>query len=578
MPTYYQKESGPTSPEALSNKSAIDQIGKISSNPLARNLQGNPLQDFTSGGMSLEDITSKYGGQVAANPYDPTKGPQINYGQGPQNLTSAQTQALAGGQSIQQASQLVPQNVGANQAIAQQNQDIQSRYKAAAANMPKTSAPNSSAEGIQQAKSLVQPPPKPSIADNLVQTDPYFQSIQQMAQDYFSPQNQRQSLTQEYQNLLQASGLQGLDTELLNMKNIIEGTEDDIRNEVVKAGGFATDSQVQALTNARNKQLIKNYNNLLETRNSKSEYLDKMMSLSSQDRQEADKRFDEMMNISFKMADYRDKMETNARNSYQKIADVQGYDTLYQSALSSGDPTAISTIERSLGMFPGGLKAVAEVSAQDKQQAQLQAQQKANLEMQRVNLEAQRTQSSLATDVAQRANIYSQIKERNEQPINGVDPKVFAKVQAAPEYKTINAVLPALQAINAYKDAIAQYGTGEVISGTGKGLLESTYGNALAAWKTLAALGALSGADFGLAETAVPEPSLFTRKSVQNSKLKASIDNALNQVDLMTKRLGQNYPSAANLLNQQLEDIRKIANPGTLQQSEISEMDAILAQ
>ena len=72
------------------------------------------------------------------------------------------------------------------------------------------------------------------------------------------------------------------------MKNIIEGSEDDIRMEITKAGGFATDSQVLALTNARNKQLIKNYNTLLDTRNSKEKYLQTAIGLEQQDRQAAD--------------------------------------------------------------------------------------------------------------------------------------------------------------------------------------------------------------------------------------------------------------------------------------------------
>lgn len=51
------------------------------------------------------------------------------------------------------------------------------------------------------------------------------------------------------------------------------GSEDDLRTEITKAGGFATQSQILGLTNARNRQLIKNYNTLLDTRNAKEKYL-----------------------------------------------------------------------------------------------------------------------------------------------------------------------------------------------------------------------------------------------------------------------------------------------------------------
>lgn len=488
--------------------------------------------------------------------------PQIDYGQGPQSLNPAQQQALSGGKSIQDVSNMIPQNVQQNQAIAQENQDIQSRYKAAAANLPKGLAPAGAAQGIQGVKSIIGEKPAPPVSDGLISSNPYFAETEQASFDYQSPVNQRQSLTQEYQSMLANSGLQALDTEILNVKNILEGTEDDIRNEVTKAGGFATDSQIMALTNARNKQNIKNYNNLLETRNSIEKRLDTMMTLSAKDKEMAMKEFDQKMDFEYKKAQFAQQAQRDARESFQKYADKMGYDKLLDSAMQSGDPTAVSRIERSLGMNSGSLKAIAEVSAQEKQQ-----------EAQMLALEVQKRKADIA-------NTYSQISDRAAEnaPVSGVPAKVFAKVQASPEYKTINAVLPAMQAIKTYEDAIEQYGTGEVLSGKGKGALESAYGNALVAWKSLAALGALSGADFGLAENAIPQPSLFTRKSVQSSKLATSASNAISQVELMTKRLSQNYPEASTLLNQQLNDIKNIGSSTTLPASEISAMDAILAK
>ena len=450
-----------------------------------------------------------------------------------------------------------------------------------------TKSPTTIGEATNAIQKAVPPPATPSIADTLTQTDPFFQGLQKMAQEYFSPQNQRTSLVEEYQKLLKTSGIEALDTELINERNIIEGTEDDIRNEITASGGFATNSQVLALTNARNKQLIKNYNTLLETRNAKGQYLDKMLTLSVQDRQEADQRFDQMMNIGFKMQEYRDRMQTNAVDAYQNIADKVGYDALYNQAIASGDPKAVSIIERTLGMNPGGLAQLAEISAQERQQVQAKEQ----LELQRLQSglktdEYQRAgiASSLETDKAQRANIYSQISERDaqNQPINGVDPKVFAKVQASPEYKTINAVLPAISAIKAYSDAIKKYGTTEIISGEGKGTLKGTYGNAIAAWKTLAGLGALSGADFGLAENVIPETGFFQRKSTMLGKLNSGLKNAVSQVENMTKRLGQNYPQASELLNQQLFDMKAQSDPeyldSVLKTIDIQAMDKILSQ
>jgi hypothetical protein len=212
--------------------------------------------------------------------------------------------------------------------------------------------------------------PEPTVMDGLLQADPMLGQIYKNFQDYMSPQNQRASLTDTYKQMLKDSGVQELDTELLNMKNVIDGTEDDIRNEVTKAGGFATDSQVMALTNSRNKQLVKNYNTLLETRNSKQEYVSTMVGLAAQDRQAADSQFDRAMNFSMQIMSYKDKMKTNAANSYNNIIAKVGYDGLAK--MTGGDPYYMSMIEDTLGLGAGGLKQLAAIPDIDQQMKKLQ--------------------------------------------------------------------------------------------------------------------------------------------------------------------------------------------------------------
>lgn len=143
----------------------------------------------------------------------------------------------------------------------------------------------------------------------------------------------------------------------------------------------------------------------------------------------------------------------------------------------------------------------------------------------------------------------------------GVSEKVLAKIQASPEYRTINGILPAIQDLTAYKDAINTYGTTELVSGEGAGKLSAAYANALATWKTLAGLGALSGADFALSENAIPEKGLFKRVSTSISALNTSIDKAVTQAENLTRRLIQTHPEAAPLLNAQLDDMKLTAYP-----------------
>lgn len=196
-----------------------------------------------------------------------------------------------------------------------------------------------------------------SPLNTLIQTDPMLEEIIKLNQEYMSPKNQRESLTETYKSLVESSGIEALDTELMNMKNVIEGTEDDIRNEVTKAGGFATDSQVLALTNSRNKQLIKNYNNLLETRNSKEAYINTLIGLEKEDRAQADAQFDRQINFQFQILNYRDKMLDNARSTYNKIVDKVGYNGLLQ--MAGGDPYYQNMIETTLGLGTGGLAQLA---------------------------------------------------------------------------------------------------------------------------------------------------------------------------------------------------------------------------
>lgn len=170
--------------------------------------------------------------------------------------------------------------------------------------------------------------------------------------------------------MVKDSGIQAIDTDLINMKNVIDGSEDDIRNEVTKAGGFASDSQVLALTNSRNKQLIKNYNTLLETRNSKEKYLSTMIGLESQDRQAADQRFDRMMNFGMQALDYRDKMQQNAVNSYEKIIGQVGYDGLAQ--MVGGDPYYTNMIEQTLGLGRGGLQRLASLPPSEEEKLRME--------------------------------------------------------------------------------------------------------------------------------------------------------------------------------------------------------------
>lgn len=308
-------------------------------------------------------------------------------------------------------SQPAPQTVQA-QPFTNQEPITPSRYQAG---FEKALADGASPVPKSSGTELIQKyaPAKPNNQASLfVQSDPYVDNLVTAWQQYIDPKNQRASLADTYKQMVKDSGVEALDTELINTKNIIDGTEDDIRTEITKAGGFATESQVLALTNARNKQLIRNYNTLVETRNSKEKYLQTAISLETQDRQAADQRFESMFNMGMQVADYQQKMTNNARAQMQWLSERIGLDGIYDS--TAGDPYYTGLVEKTLGLPSGGL---ASAAAQAKQ-ARLQAQQSAQLELEEAKTGIEFKKEQIKTEKAQQAKIYSDISDVNTQIVD----------------------------------------------------------------------------------------------------------------------------------------------------------------
>ncbi len=204
-----------------------------------------------------------------------------------------------------------------------------------------------------------------SIIGQVQEVDKNFDSLFVEFDKYFAPQEQKKSLLQEYEALSGKLGLDKINQELIDTKRIIDGTEDDVRSEITAAGGFATDSQVLAMTNARNKQLIKNYNYLLDTKSAATTQLSTMMQLSVQDRQFAEAEFDRKLNFAFKVAEFKQRAQDNARQTYMTLGQQMGWDSL----LTSTSPYEQGVISKTLGLGAGQLQQLAAKSAQDRQLA-----------------------------------------------------------------------------------------------------------------------------------------------------------------------------------------------------------------
>lgn len=229
--------------------------------------------------------------------------------------------------------------------------------KASGAAAPTTQGQAQSAINKYSPQITSQSPAGLSPIEQQLAQDPGYQQLLADRAEFASAANQQTSLLDFYNKSVKEAGIPALNEELINYKNVIDGTEDDIRNEVKAANGFATDSQVLALSGARNKSLIKNYNRLIDQKNAAMENINNMVSLSAQDRQFAMQAISQKLQIDQQLAEYRDKFVQNAKEGYYNIINAVGYTGLME--MMGNDPQAIDLTERTLGMQPGQLQNIA---------------------------------------------------------------------------------------------------------------------------------------------------------------------------------------------------------------------------
>lgn len=279
---------------------------------------------------------------------------------------------------------------------------------------------------------------------------PELQGILKLATDYFNPQEQQKSLVDQYDQLYQDSGLGSIDKQILNAENVINGTEDDVRNEIQKAGGFGTESQVQAMSLARNKSLLQNYNNLLQTKQMATDHLNTMMNLSSQDRQYAQQQFTAQLGLFTTLANFRQSATNNVKEGFNNLVAKVGYAGAYSAY--SKDPAQLANIEQIMGLAPGGLQ-------------QLSTQPDLDIEAKQAQIDASR---------ASTANAYSNIAKNNADLIANKEAKANTiKSAASKADNTLAAVGTALKQVNGFSSGtIGGYST--LIPGSPSKNLEST--------------------------------------------------------------------------------------------------------
>lgn len=276
----------------------------------------------------------------------------------------------------------------------------QNKYQAglAAATASGVPAPTDAGQARAQMTRYTPNIPDTTAVDMVLSEDPAITTLMQGITQLLNPKNQTSTLMQDYKKLYKQSGLDDINEELIDAETVINGTEDDIRNEIQTAGGLGTESQVQALTLARNKGLLTRYNQLVQMKTDATNQLNTMMSLNQQDKQMAQTRIGQQIDAMFNMANFRQTALNNTRSQYQWLAQTMGADGLYNSL--AGDPRQLAFAEQILGTGPGGLQQLAATAAQTRAR-----------EVQKENLQIEGLRSSLATDALQRSKIRAEIEK-----------------------------------------------------------------------------------------------------------------------------------------------------------------------
>lgn len=243
---------------------------------------------------------------------------------------------------------------------AAQNTDLSKKYLEAYNANKSSVVPQNAAEArnaittyFEENAGTEQENPEASFFDQYMTMNPVVKSMYDVINQELSAPMEQTSFMQEYQNLIAQQGITALQTEYMNIKNIMDGTEDDIRDEIAKTGGFATESQVQALSGARNKTLLKQANILQQQLALKEDYVNQIMQFSQLDRKSVEDQVEKKLGLMEKLATIQESMTNAARENYQNIVNQVGYSGLAQAVI--GNKQAAKDAEIALGLPIGAL-------------------------------------------------------------------------------------------------------------------------------------------------------------------------------------------------------------------------------
>lgn len=349
-------QSQPTPQQSSPTQNTSQNTSQSSGSPPSTNLQpgstGQDVQQLQNYLVQMGYLTPE---QLSTGPG--TYGPQTT-------AAVAQLQNSLGLQPSSGAGYYGPQT---QNALAQKYQGIFNAVQGSQTPDTGAQAQQATQSSLDQQAAMANNPVFGSLSSMM---GPIMQSLTQVLGNINNPALSAVSLQSEYNDLREQYQLPEMNASLMNMQNIMNGTETDIRDEVTKTGGFATDSQVLGIAAGRNKVIMKQFNALSTQYDAAQQNVQAMMQYAQTDvsnqmqRQQLSASVTESLaSISNQMLNMGMTMQNNARSAVQYNVTQMGYQSLAQSA--QGNPQVLGYYENMLGLAPGTLSDPTTVAGMD---------------------------------------------------------------------------------------------------------------------------------------------------------------------------------------------------------------------
>lgn len=328
------------------------------------------------------------------------------------------------------------------QAVAAQVQQLQQSFPAALAALqssggavPQSQGGASAAVGaaVQTATATSTGAPDPIItasndfSQGYNSMPPALQMIYGLVQSITSPSATQQTFSQQYQQVLQSSGLQGLQTQYMNIENVINGTSNDIRNEITAAGGMATESEVQGMSTARNQTLILQANSLQSAMSMAQDYVDNTMKFSQADQDQVNQSLNQKIGLVETAASMQQTMDSTASGNYNKTLTALGDD--YTAFAATIPPQMQPYVEQVMGLAQGTLSNKATLATMTNSALK---QQNLNLSIQKEQIAAQNAQATATEKLAQAQYYGARSTQASDSTVNSVITQLYPTSTANP--------------------------------------------------------------------------------------------------------------------------------------------------